>query len=201
VKDKHKDDQIFNKINANDINKYLQSFMKDLSAKVYRTFNASNLFNKELKKIIKKYENVENKKDPVVVKDILNFYMLANLKVAKLMNHQKNVKSSSHKKTVDNVTEMINKLKKQLAKTRKKSKKNPNAIKKLKDKIKAYKSKKELVKEMKGVALGTSRENYIDPRISTAFMKTFDLPIDKIFSKALQLKFKWAFSADENFKF
>ena len=38
----------------NDINKYLQIFMPNLTAKVFRTYNASYLFQKELKKITKK---------------------------------------------------------------------------------------------------------------------------------------------------
>jgi hypothetical protein len=38
---------VFDKITSNDINKYLQSFMKDLTAKLFRTYNASNIFQKE----------------------------------------------------------------------------------------------------------------------------------------------------------
>jgi DNA topoisomerase I len=54
---------------------------------------------------------------------------------------------------------------------------------------------------LKNISLGTSKANYIDPRITVAFMKLHDLPLDKIFSKALQKKFNWAFSVDETFKF
>nr|AEX62349.1 DNA topoisomerase 1b [Moumouvirus Monve] len=46
-------DQLFDLITPTDVNKYLQSFMKNLTAKVFRTYNASNLFQKELKKLIK----------------------------------------------------------------------------------------------------------------------------------------------------
>ncbi|CDO93000.1 unnamed protein product [Kluyveromyces dobzhanskii CBS 2104] len=52
------------------------------------------------------------------------------------------------------------------------------------------------------VALGTSKINYIDPRLSVAFCKKFDVPIEKVFTKTLRDKFKWAIeSADENWKF
>lgn len=37
--------------------------------------------------------------------------------------------------------------------------------------------------ENKTVALGTSKINYMDPRITVAFCKTYELPIEKIFNK------------------
>jgi DNA topoisomerase-1 len=55
--------------------------------------------------------------------------------------------------------------------------------------------------ELKNISLGTSKVNYIDPRITVAFMKIHNMPIDKIFPKTLQDKFKWAFDVDESFKF
>ena len=54
LQDKQKDQEIFDLITSNDVNKYLQTFMKDLTAKTFRTYNASYLFQKELKKIINK---------------------------------------------------------------------------------------------------------------------------------------------------
>lgn len=52
------------------------------------------------------------------------------------------------------------------------------------------------------VALGTSKLNYIDPRLTVMFSKKFDVPIDKLFSKVMREKFKWAIeSADENWRF
>ncbi|QEU60069.1 Top1 [Kluyveromyces lactis] len=52
------------------------------------------------------------------------------------------------------------------------------------------------------VALGTSKINYIDPRLSVAFCKKFDVPIEKVFTKTLRDKFRWAIeSADENWTF
>jgi len=55
--------------------------------------------------------------------------------------------------------------------------------------------------ELKTVALGTSKINYLDPRISAAWCKRANVPLEKIFSKSLRDKFPWAISADENFKF
>ena len=195
LKDKSNDDQVFNLISSNDVNKYLQEFMKNLTAKVFRTYNASNLFQKELRKISHKYEGIPDQQ-----KAILDDFAKANAKVAKMMNHQKNI-SSGYKKSVDKINDTVTKLKKQLAKVRKSKRKSPEKIKMIKEKIKNYKSKKELVKEMKNISLGTSKANYIDPRITVAFLKKHDLDVNKIFSKTLQEKFKWAFEVDSEFKF
>ncbi|KAM3164633.1 DNA topoisomerase I [Lachancea thermotolerans] len=52
------------------------------------------------------------------------------------------------------------------------------------------------------VALGTSKINYIDPRLSVVFCKKYGVPIEKVFTKSLRDKFKWAIeSADENWRF
>ncbi|KAK9238515.1 hypothetical protein V1525DRAFT_358095 [Lipomyces kononenkoae] len=52
------------------------------------------------------------------------------------------------------------------------------------------------------VALTTSKINYIDPRLTVMFSKKYDVPIEKLFSKTLREKFKWAIeSADANWKF
>ena len=52
------------------------------------------------------------------------------------------------------------------------------------------------------VSLGTSKMNYIDPRLTVMFSKKFDVPIEKLFTKTLRDKFKWAIeSTDENWRF
>lgn len=43
-----------------------------------------------------------------------------------------------------------------------------------------------------GIATGTSKTNYNDPRISVAWCKKFDVPIEKIFTKVLLEKFAWS---------
>lgn len=195
INSKEKGDQVFDKINSNDVNKYLQEFMKDLTAKVFRTYNASNLFQKELTKITKKYEGMEN-----VQKQIMDDFAKANAKVAKLLNHQKNV-SSGYKKNVDKVNEQINELKKKLNSAKRKKTRNQSTISKLKERIAGAKSKKELLKEMKNISLGTSKANYVDPRITVAFLKKHNLDVSKIFPKTLQTKFAWAFNVDQDYRF
>lgn len=52
------------------------------------------------------------------------------------------------------------------------------------------------------VSLGTSKLNYIDPRLTVMFSKKFDVPIERLFTKTLRDKFTWAIeSADENWRF
>ncbi|OBA19667.1 hypothetical protein METBIDRAFT_13408 [Metschnikowia bicuspidata var. bicuspidata NRRL YB-4993] len=42
------------------------------------------------------------------------------------------------------------------------------------------------------VSLGTSKLNYIDPRLTVMFSKKFNVPIEKLFAKTLRDKFNWA---------
>ncbi|KAL3419008.1 eukaryotic DNA topoisomerase I [Phlyctema vagabunda] len=50
----------------------------------------------------------------------------------------------------------------------------------------------------KEVALGTSKINYIDPRLTVVFAKKFNVPIEKFFSKTLREKFNWAIESIED---
>lgn len=66
------------------------------------------------------------------------------------------------------------------------------------EKLKADKRTKE---DLKNVALGTSRINYNDPRITVAWCKRHDVPITKPFNKSLVAKFTWAMSSPPDWKF
>ena len=56
--------------------------------------------------------------------------------------------------------------------------------------------------ENKEIALGTSKLNYLDPRISVAWCKKWDVPVEKIYNKSQRQKFAWAIDmADEDFVF
>jgi len=79
--------------------------------------------------------------------------------------------------------------------------KNKDKLKKLEMKLKDAKSKKELKMELKNLSLSTSKTNYIDPRITIAFLKYHNIPIEKVFSQALRDKFFWAMDIDEKWTF
>ena len=49
----------------------------------------------------------------------------------------------------------------------------------------------------KEVSLGTSKINYMDPRISVAWCKRNEVPIEKIFSKTLRDKFNWSIAVSQ----
>ncbi|XP_038904658.1 DNA topoisomerase 1 beta-like isoform X2 [Benincasa hispida] len=55
--------------------------------------------------------------------------------------------------------------------------------------------------DLKTVALGTSKINYLDPRITVAWCKRHEVPIEKIFNKSLLAKFAWAMDVDPDFRF
>jgi DNA topoisomerase-1 len=195
IKDKTKNDELFDFINSIDINKYLQTFMKDLTAKVFRTYNASYLFQKELKKVSNKYENSTD------INLLVDEFNKANAKVAKLMNHQTNV-GKSFKPQLEKIDAQIKKIKSSLRKAKKSSgETKADRVVKLTDKLKKIKVKKELKQDMKNISLGTSKQNYIDPRIIVAFSKKHNIPIDKLFNKALQTKFQWATEVDAEYRF
>jgi DNA topoisomerase-1 len=63
---------------------------------------------------------------------------------------------------------------------------------KLEERIENAKGKITLKDDSKTVALGTSKINYMDPRISVAWCKRKDVPIEKVFAKTLLQKFPWA---------
>lgn len=55
--------------------------------------------------------------------------------------------------------------------------------------------------DLKTVALGTSKINYLDPRISVAWCKRHEVPIEKIFNKSLLAKFAWAMDVEPDYRF
>jgi len=53
----------------------------------------------------------------------------------------------------------------------------------------------------KSIALGTSKLNYNDPRITVKWCKANEVPIEKEFTKSLRSKFAWAMSVDLDWRF
>ena len=78
---KNGDDDLFDRVSTTVLNKHLSGFMPGLTAKVFRTYNASFTFQEELKK---------TPKDGTVAEKLLA-YNRANREVAVLCNHQRAV--------------------------------------------------------------------------------------------------------------
>ena len=207
--EKGNNDDLFDMVNSDSLNKYIKRFMKKLTSKVFRTFNASYLMQIELKKISNKYKDYDK---PDKLAKIHHEYEMANLKVAKLCNHQKAPTKSTGEK-IEKTQSKLTDLKSKLAKLKREKTKKTNAglkttainkrIATLQGKIKEVKNKKSLQSESKTLSAGTSKINYIDPRITIAFLKTNDLMdgIDKFFNKTHQSQFEWAMDVDSSFKF
>lgn len=185
MKGKKNNENIFDIITSNDINKYLKQFMPDLTAKVFRTYNASNIFQNELNKIYKKYKDYDGK-DKINI--VINEINKANIKVAEVCNHQKNISKNYHE-TLNKIDDKINKLKEN------------KQTESIKNKIKKYKILKEHKIALKNLSLTTSKMNYIDPRISISFLKKMNIDLKYFLTKTQLEKYNWALDVDENFEF
>ena len=189
INNKNKKQDLFDKISSTSLNNYLNHMMEGLTAKVWRTYNASMLFQKELDKVNPNI--LEKMPESEKINYLMSVFNQANTAVALLCNHQKNV-SSDIEKSVKQIEDAIKKYKKRKQKTKDKEK-----IKLIEAKIITLKMKKETKVKMKNVSLGTSKNNYIDPRIIFAFIKKYNIPEDKLFNKALISRFEWAKSKEE----
>jgi DNA topoisomerase-1 len=193
IKDKKNKEELFEYINATVLNQYLDSFMEGLTAKVWRTYNASQLFQKEIDRI--KEEHIESIDANEKLNYLIAMFNQANTSVALLCNHQKAVNHG-----IDNMLTKIDDRIKELKKLKSKQT-NKDKIKKLDIKIKSLKLKKDTKIKMKNVSLGTSKNNYIDPRIIFSFIKKFDIPPLKLFTEKLLKRFEWANKVDKDYKF
>jgi DNA topoisomerase-1 len=119
-------DLIFDRVNTGDLNKKLQSYMKGLSAKVFRTYNASWTMQREMMKI----------PNSGSVHDKYLAYNEANRMVAILCNHQRTV-SSTHEESLGKAQDRIKALRYQKLRLKrqilflepKQKKKNPEYFK------------------------------------------------------------------------
>jgi len=203
--EKDKNDQdLFPRISPSAMNSYLTSFMPGLTAKVFRTYNASITLDRLC---------TENELDEdMSVNNKMVLYNQWNRDVAVLCNHQK-AKSKTFDASMDKVRDKLNEQKEKLAEATKakkkaKSDKDDKAVTKFKkqmaqltERIAAIEAQMQTKEDLATVSLGTSKINYLDPRITVAWCKREDVPLTKVFPKTLIAKFEWATDADEDFRF
>lgn len=79
--------------------------------------------------------------------------------------------------------------------------KTRSIAKKFEETINKEESKLSKKEENKSIALGTSKINYNDPRITVAWCKRNEVPIEKVFTKALRTKFPWAMYCEPEWRF
>jgi len=144
--------------------------MPRLSPKVFRTFSATDLFEKKLGDAKVNAESLETEKKMVLTE--------ANAAVAQLLNHQKAV-PKKWQETYKKRMEMLKSLKGKQGKS----------IAKRKQGLQLRIQQMRLGKNWN---LGTSLRNYIDPRVSVEFCKKVNYDWKRYYPKALVTKFAWA---------
>ena len=230
---KKPEDDMFDRISAGVLNRYLRDLMPSLSAKVFRTYNASVTLQNELQKL-----------DPSVVDltsvdSLKQFYDYANREVAILCNHQRSV-PKQHEVSMDKMREQLTRTTDALEElnhyltwlqnstpqsppfsyTPSLQNKNNSGVpyvpvtklgmkeSVVKRKLVQFEKKKELQLQRinmkdanKTVASSTSKQHYMDPRITVSFCKKWELPIEKVFNATLRKKFPWAMYAKSDYVF
>lgn len=74
-------------------------------------------------------------------------------------------------------------------------------IEQTKTMVKKMEMELKLKDDTKEIALGTSKINYMDPRISISWCKSNEIPIEKVFAKTLRSKFLWAMYCEPTWTF
>ena len=218
------EDPLFDDMDAGHVNDFTRKYMEGLSAKVFRTYNASVVLDELLWKL---QEGTPGYANSIVEKKKAD-YDSANKDVAILCNHQRSV-PKTHAAGVEKMRDKIGELRadcKDLEAQKKaakrgqheawgagqkwggedKAKKVPT-VESLDKKLDATRARVRKIEvqlaskeELKQVALGTSKINYMDPRITIAWCKRNEVPIEKVFNKSLLTKFFWCMDVEPGFK-
>ena len=218
IKGKAPGDQLFDEVNPAVVNAYLKEFMPGLSAKVFRTYNASITLEKELAAT-----------DPkLTLEEKIVFYNRANKEVALLCNHKRSLPPThaegmkkleaqqaelqasidelkAHKKAIKAGNKPAKRGKDEDGEEKPALPTDPDkidaAVEKLKERLDKLILKIKDKADNAEVALGTSKLNYNDPRVTAAWCKKFDVPLNRVFAATLRAKFPWAQVADADWTF
>ncbi|XP_056334006.1 LOW QUALITY PROTEIN: DNA topoisomerase I, mitochondrial [Danio aesculapii] len=206
MENKQGGDDLFDRLNTATLNKHLSSLMPGLTAKVFRTYNASITLQQQLKELSNMKDNVPEK---------LLSYNRANRAVAVLCNHQRAPPKSFDQSManlqakIDSRKEQLYLAKKELKQAKKEAKgssdnkllvvveKKKKAVQRCEEQLLKMEVQATDREENKQIALSTSKLNYLDPRISVAWCKNMEVPLDKIYNKTLRDKFAWAVDMTE----
>ena len=209
IQNKKPKDEIFDGITSRHVNVYYSSIVKGLTAKVFRTYLATNV----VKNYLKEHDNIKGK----TANEKLYHAKLANLEAAIMCNHKRTIpktfEESLQKKrdTLKNVEkdkpwkkteETLKKVEVKETKTDAQKKAKEKRTKTLNGQIKKQKLKhKERQEKLKlqinlsestrDYNLGTSLRNYIDPRMFKAWTDEVGAEWEKLYTSALQKKFLW----------
>jgi len=162
---------IFEGIRSEHVNTFLSKVMPGLTAKVFRTYHASEVVKNSLEKAD------ATASEPLVAKK--HAATMANLEAAIILNHKrkppKNWEESLAKK-IHRLNTLRN---------------SPKKTKSLGERVLALKLKIKEVRDTRDYNLRTSLKSYIDPRIYYCWGKSIDFDWKLYYPKTLQKKFSW----------
>ncbi|MGY5151807.1 MAG: DNA topoisomerase I [Candidatus Nitrosopumilus sp. bin_6a] len=218
IEKKKPNDEIFHNITSRDVNKYFSGIVKGLTAKVFRTYQATTV----VKDYLVKHDDIKGKSTT----EKLYHAKLANLEAAIMCNHKRTIpktfeqslqkkrdtlkkveKEQAWKKT----QETLKKVEASEPKTDAQKKTKAKRIKTLNEQIKKQKAKQkerleklelqiDLSEKTKDYNIGTSLRNYIDPRVFKAWTDEVGAEWEKLYTSALQKKFLWVKNEEVSWK-
>ena len=195
TKNKKESDPVFDNINSMRVNTFLRNIdsknVPGLTAKVFRTYIATNIVKKSLRNPPIKISPESSEFEKLYVA------RYANLQAAITCNHKKGIDPKNpasikaierYEDSMNKKIQLINNLKAQLRandwKTEKQRMRLAERVQKIEFQVK-------LQKETTEYNLGTSLRNYIDPRVFRSWMNIVDLDWNKMYTSTLQRKFLW----------
>ena len=184
LRNKKPKDEVFHGITSRNVNAFYSSIVKGLTAKVFRTFLATNV----VKEYLKKNDKIKSKSANIK----LYHAKLANLEAAIMCNHKRTIP-----KTFENALQKKKDMLKKMDATKSKTEKQKEKLKERKEKIKLS---IDLAQKTQDYNLGTSLRNYIDPRMFKAWTDEVGAEWEKLYTAALQKKFLWVKNSDLEWK-
>ncbi|MFH0749033.1 MAG: DNA topoisomerase I [Candidatus Bathyarchaeota archaeon] len=177
---------IFKGVRSNKVSAFLDEVLPRLTAKVFRTFYATNIVRAGLVNA-----KVSNDSDEIEKKFVAT---MANLEAAKTCNHKKKI-SKNWNKTLEKMDDSLTKYKDLLGevkakKTLKKAVKR-RRLKALENRIKNAQIKIEIKRATRDYNLNTSLKSYIDPRTYYQWGNKIGFDWKQYYPKTLQRKFLW----------
>ena len=218
IEKKKPNEEIFHNITSRDVNKYFSGIVKGVTAKVFRTYQATTV----VKNYLVNHDNIKSK----TANEKLYHAKLANLEAAVMCNHKRTIpktfeqslqkkrdtlKKVEKDKAWNKTQETLKKVESSEPKTETQKKNKTKRIKTLNEQIKKQKTKhKERVEKLKlqidlsektrDYNLGTSLRNYIDPRVFKAWTDEVGAEWEKLYTAALQKKFLWVKNENDKWK-
>lgn len=176
---------LFKGLNSKQVSKFLNEVQEGLTAKVFRTFRATNAVKEYFKSLdLERYKDSSLKEKRMIVK-------FGILQAARICNHKK----AFPKNYGDRLAKKNKKLLKLIEKEDKiLSGKSKGNLEKVREKIRTAKMEKEFFKATAEWNLNTSLRSYINPEVMKFYLDKINLPYEKIYSKALMKKFSWCLS-------